>query len=110
MTQILRKEISREVKDNVETVKNEFHEKDIVTSDEINELLDHFDDWEEAQSSGLAVDSNEELIYIDVDALSGALADYLADCDEEDKDTCRYILFKALYEKLEKWEGYTIWI
>lgn len=108
MTQILRKEILRKVQDTFEMVTNKFFEKDIVTEDEITELLNKFDDNEEAHGAGLCIDFNEMLIWIDVDNLLSALEDYINDDNMAERLTYRYPVFKALHKKLSEWKGYTI--
>lgn len=110
MTQIVRKEISRKVSGTLETVVNLYHKVDIITTIEINELQEAFDDYDVACASGLGIDCNDELIFVDVDALLDALDGYIDNCHAKEKDTCRYSIFKTLSDKLGRWKAHTIWI
>ena len=108
--QILRREISRKIEGNFENVRNEYLKKEILTQDEIHELLDHFDDYEEAYTSGLAIDFNDELVWIDIHNLLSSIEDYIDHCVEDDKETMIYKLFKDLEKRLDKWDKFTLWL
>ena len=107
--QILRKEIGREVQDGIELIKMEYLELDnLITNEEQAEMIEDFDDSEEAYSCGLGYDVNDTLVWIDVDKLIEALDDYFSNHDYEESQ--QYKIFKTLQEKLEKYKGFTIWL
>ena len=109
--QTLRKEISRIVEGDKETIVNEIHYKEnLITENEINELMEQYEDYEEAYSVGLAIDFNEDLVWIDVNLLFEGLEQYIESCDEEDKESQRYEIFVELKKKLEDWKDFTIWL
>ena len=112
MTQTARKELSRDISQNgmVETVRYAICKKDILTQDEIEALKKHFDDPEHAFLSGLCIDFNEDLIWVDVDNLLVALADYCKGAEEDEKQDYEYIMFNRVLQKLQNFKGYTIWI
>lgn len=108
--QICRKEISRVVHNNIEVVKYRHFKEEVFTKAELDEILDYWDDSEEAYEVGLAIDFNGDIVWIDVDTFIGSLKDFLEE-NKDDKDVSfRYPIFLKLHKKLEKWVGYTIWI
>lgn len=105
--QVLRKEIQRIVIGNVETIKNEYIERDVLTDEEINELQDHWEDPEEAFDVGLIFDFNDEFICIEVDKLLVGLRDFIGDPLNKDKMRCD--MFKIIEKKLGMLEGFDLW-
>jgi len=111
MKQILRKEISRNIKDGIETVKNKYFEQMVITDDEYNEIYNIFcdGDYEMAYYAGLSVDIYGDIVSIDIDTLITALAGCIKDTSMIDEQYNRSI-FIQLKRKLNKWKGYTLYI
>ncbi|RLI97115.1 MAG: hypothetical protein DRO96_01500 [Candidatus Aenigmatarchaeota archaeon] len=108
--QILRKEISRDLKDGIETVKNKYFEQMVITDDEYNEIYVFCDgDYELAYYAGLGVDIYGDIVSIDIDNLITALAGCIKDTSMIDEQYNRSI-FIQLRKKLIKWKGYTLYI
>jgi len=109
MNQTLRKELSRTVKGNKETIVNEIHKLELFTDEDLQELHDNFlDDLEEGYYSGVAIDFDDNIIWIDIDSLTSYLEYYIANSDEEEEESYRYIVFKKLLNKIYKWSGYRV--
>jgi len=89
MKQILRRLLKSTISGTTETKVFERIEMKVLTEEELTELLDVFgDDPEEAfMVYGLAIDLRDELSFINLDSLSGALEDYLKDEDNDLKNT-----------------------
>jgi hypothetical protein len=85
--QVLRRLLKRTVEGNTETNVFERIEQEVLTDQEVQELIDQFgDDPEQAYSIyGLAFGMDDDLAMIVLDALSSGLEDYLKDCDEDMK-------------------------
>ena len=85
--QVLRKLLKHSVEGNTETNVFERIEREVLTEQEITELLDTFGDDPEAAYStyGLAFGMDDDLALINLDALSSGLEDYLKDSDEDEK-------------------------
>jgi len=106
--QTFRKELSRKIEGNKETVEYEYYQFDnFITELEMTSLLEyHENDYEAAYDYGLAFDYSDELCWINVDKLLIWLEDYLSDEDDEKTYT---EIFTALNEKLKKYVAYDIW-
>ena len=100
---IARKEISRVVKDNKETIVNEFYEFEFDKA-AYSALNNIFDDYEYARDHGVYSDE-DDFYLIDVDIVIEELQDRMLDEEEEN------IKERVLYEFLiPRWKGYKIWL
>jgi hypothetical protein len=106
MKQILRKLMKKTVEGNTETIVFERIEQEVLTPDELAELISIFcDDYEEAYSSyGICLDFNEDINIIILDTLAEGLSEYQIDEDEEDKNP----LIKSIKEKIEPLRAYNL--
>lgn len=86
-----------------ETIVNECIEKELLTKDELQELIDQFgDDYEVAWDTyGLMFDFTEELCEIDLDKLALGLENFLKDEEE-------YESLKEIAKKIEPWRAYDL--
>ena len=113
--QTLKKFLKREVEGNIETIRNEIIEMDLLDQAEQNDLHDKFgeDDPEDGYYKyGLACDFTDELVYITLDTLCEGLNDWLVEYlkEEENSDTdLEYINMKTIRDKIEKWRAYDLY-
>jgi len=87
--QVLRKLLKHTVEGNTETNVFERIEKEVITDQEVQELIDQFGDDAEAAYSvyGLMFGMDDDLCMINLDALSTGLEDYLKEQEEDEKNT-----------------------
>ena len=86
--QVLRKLLKHTVEGNTETNVFERIEQEVLTDQELQELIDLFgDDTEQAYSVyGLAFGMDDDLAMINLDALASGLEDYLKNQDADEKN------------------------
>jgi hypothetical protein len=86
--QVLRKLLKHTVEGNTETNVFERIEQEVLTDQEVQELIDQFGDDAEAAYSvyGLAFGMDDDLAMINLDALSIGLEDYLKEQDADEKN------------------------
>jgi hypothetical protein len=105
----LKKEISRTVIGDIETIKNHIVIPEDITLKEINEIVEEFDsdDFEERYFYGLLDDFNGDLYCIEIDKFLEAWKNYER-LDEDDNP----ILIKdnETINKLNKYEGYDLYL
>ena len=103
MKQILRKLMKRTVDGNTETLINERIEKELLTTEELQELIDQFgDDCEAAFCSyGLMIDYSDEVCGITLDTLATGLDEFLKDENEYDS-------LQEIKNKIEPWRAYDL--
>lgn len=88
-----------------ETIINERIEKELLTKDELQELIDQFeqDDYEEAYNEyGLMLDMNEELCSITLDTLYEGLHSFLENNKGEHPN------LEEIENKIEPWRAYDL--
>ena len=104
MKQVLRKFLKKTIEGNTETIINERIEKELLTKDELQELLDQFgnDDYEDQYHTyGFVIDYQEELSSIILDTLAEGLRNFLKDEEE-------YESLKEIGNKIEPWRAYDL--
>lgn len=106
--QILRKEISRDILGDVETIKNEYIERDVLSDEELDDLQDHWEDPDEAFDVGLIGGFDSEIFCIEIDKLLVGLRDFID--DPVNKDEMRCDVFKIIEKKLGMLEGFDLWV
>lgn len=100
---IARKELSRVIKNNKETVINDYHKFDFDKA-AYAALENIFDDYEYAQDHGVYSDRDDAFVFLEVDAVIEELKERVSndpDCSLEEK---------TLRDFLKEWKGYTIWL
>ena len=86
--QVLRKLLKHMVEGNTETNVFERIEKEVLTDQEVQELIDQFDDDPEQAYSVYGMGfADDEIIWLDLDTLSSGLKDYLREQDDDEKNT-----------------------
>ena len=104
MKQILRKHIKKVICGTTETITNERIEKELLTSDEINEICDMFGDNEDCYVNyGLMIDYNDELCAIDLDRLAIGLDEFITKNNDEE-----YPTLVVIQKKIEPWRAYDL--
>jgi len=107
---IVKKELKRVVKGNMQTITYDYHKKRLLSEDELQELRDLYDDdAEEAYYNGVFVDLNGDICAIDIDSLIGALQNFVDATDQDERTTAQYVLLYSVLRKIKKWSGYTIY-
>jgi predicted alpha/beta hydrolase family esterase len=106
---IARKQLSRKVEGQKETVVNEYHE--FVFDKEIHkELLDEFDEYEMAADNGVYGSMDDDIAFMDITKVCQYLSDRISDAKQEGEteDDFRFERWERLYEYLKKWKGFEI--
>lgn len=103
MKQVLRRLLKRTVEGTTETNVFERIEKEVLTEQEIQELIDVFGDDPEGAYDvyGMIFDRDDDLVEVNLDALASGLADYLT---EEDDNT----ILMAIKEKVAPLHQYQL--
>lgn len=104
--QVLRKLLKHTVEGNTETNVFERIEKEVLTDQELQELIDQFsNDAEQAYLAyGLAFGMDDDLAMINLDALASGLEDYLKDQDEDEKNS----VLESILKKIEPLHQYNL--
>ena len=103
---ILRKELSREIKDGKEYVVNEFLKLQVPL--EVEEAINWiFDDYEYAQDHGVYYNYDDDISLIDIDNMLECLEDKIQDAIDEEED---YDKEKLVKEFFVKYKGFKIWM
>lgn len=106
MKQVLRKQLKHTIEGNIETNVFERIEKEILTDQEMQELIDIFgDDCESAYDCyGLMFDFDDDLAGVNLDKLAGGLQDYLSEQDEDNKNE----VLEGILKKVEPLHQYSL--
>ena len=116
--QLLRKEISRKIDGNrkvlaIETVTNQYTEQDILTENELEQLIDLFD-GEDSYMTGITFDSQSCLIVIPMflKFLKSYMEDETQTYGEEDVEYACDVAerLNIIKDKLQKYPEYDLWI
>ena len=104
--QVLRKLLKHMVEGNTETNVFERIEQEVLTDQEVQELIDQFGDDAEAAyyTYGLAFGMDDDLSMIVLDALSTGLQDYLKDLE----DDRQYPLLESILKKVAPLHQYNL--
>ena len=105
--QILRKFRGKEVNNHIETVRNDYFKRELLTDAELDILEDMYDDPEESNDAGIWFDRNEDLAFIELDTLFDLLDEFINDKDNEDLSVIDQI--KEMVKKIEPWRTYTLY-
>lgn len=109
---IAKKQIEKKQQGSYEIIRFHTMKVNNLTVDELSDIYDDWDDYEQAYENGVAIDFNDEVIWIDVDdfmiAIKGRLECIESEGDEE--DSIEEDRLKAILPKLEKYKGYTIYV
>lgn len=100
---IARKELSRVIKNNKETVINDYHKFDFDKA-AYAALENIFDDYEYAQDHGVYCDRDNAFVFLEVDVVLDELKGRSLNDNEDNIEE------KTLSDFLKEWKGYTIWI
>jgi len=101
---IARKQISRILSFEKETVVNKYYEFEFDKS-VYQDILEVFDDYEMASANGVYCGLDDDISIINVDKCCEYLADRISIATEEN-EVCDSE--KRIYEYLKKWKGYEI--
>lgn len=106
MKQVLRKLLTHTIQGNTETNVFERIEQEVLTDNEVQELIDQFsNDGEEAYYVyGLMFGMDDELAGINLDALSTGLEDCLKNSDEDEKNP----ILEGILKKVEPLHQYNL--
>ena len=112
MKQILRKEISREVKDGKETIINEHIEMELLNEGYLNEIYDQlYDDHEAADNNGIYFDEENKIHTLDLGKLLRWVKYELNNLGERKQITQDELdTYEYLEETIEPYKEYMMYI
>jgi hypothetical protein len=112
LEQTLRKEISRELDNELETIKVKVIKRKLFYKGDIDWLNDFFagnDDYEELYYNGVHYFFDNGIICLSVDKFLDFCDDYLNDTEDYKDDNPNYTFVECFRDILTPYKGYELW-